>query len=172
MTHSLQFTVVLSKGNICLRFGLKSYSVPRNSWPMGALLHPENLAAHLVVSARSERQQSFIEVTVLHLSCSSASMDPCFRIVVFAFAFSLCNGESTLKFVTVVSIMHLSRLLPETSVCWVNVRYSWFDYTVHLNSTLHNTTGQGKLQSEWHSKLLLGVQQKMQRDSSTEYTLP
>lgn len=81
---------------------------------MGALLYLENL---LVVFAGKDRQQPFNEVTVLYLSCSSASMDSRFLIAVFVFTLSLSNGESTLKFVTVVSIMHLSRVLPETSVC-------------------------------------------------------
>lgn len=78
-----------------------------------ALLYPENLVAHLVLFARSVSQRSFSELTVLYLSCSSASMDFCFLIVVVVFTLSLSNGQRTLKFVSVVSIMYLSSLLPD-----------------------------------------------------------
>lgn len=74
---------------------------------MGVLLYLENLAALLVVFARSDNNHS-----MRLLYSISTSMDSCFLIAVFVFAFSLSNGERTLKFVTVVSI-----ILPETSVC-------------------------------------------------------
>ncbi|KAL0151811.1 hypothetical protein M9458_052812, partial [Cirrhinus mrigala] len=68
--------------------------------PMGVL--PDNLAARLVF-ARSARQRSFNELTVLCPCCSSSSMDSCFLVVAFLFSFSLfSNGERTLKFVNVL----------------------------------------------------------------------
>lgn len=89
--------------------------------------------------SRPTRQRSFNEATVLYLSWSSASMDSCFLIVLFVFAFSLSNGERTLKFVTVVSIMCLSRLLSVCADCssWEkNIQILTYYYVCHI--FMHN----------------------------------
>lgn len=123
MTHVC--SLWLSYQKTMLRFSPESFSVARqpitlrvfkaaecvDQWERSSTRKTLQLCLCFLF-ARPARQRPVNEVTVLYLSCSSASMDSCFLIVVFVFAFSLSSGERTLKFVTVVSIMYLSRLLP------------------------------------------------------------